>query len=901
MIRRAATFLALTALLLQSHLAANACGPSYLEPIFVFETSPDLPFEDYAAGKIGIVKPSFGRKTLVIAYRYLNGGSFSPDEQKQLISALEGAPPDADDDAQALKVWIALRKEITPAEELPEIYRDRKTPFGGYDYFPNCASNAFEVATATLKDRLASYGSDDPNTREWVRGQDEVFQNCSGGEPTIPRELGAGVPGWLRQDREYQIGAALFYSLQFDEAVARFERIAADVESPWQSTAEYLVARALVRQASLAGDQNKKAAVYAKAENQLQKLINGNSKFSGASRKLAGLLKYRIHPEARVMELAEIVSRAGSSLDLRQDLIDYVWLLARFETQALKQEHARREALKPKENREERQSISRTVDSVYEAVQRGELISITVAPQFADGTYDYGNLISIQVKPDTPEAEILRLAAERFNRPLTDEEAERVRSQIKSGLQHRRWVNSYNLKVSQAADEYETCYSCNEVELTLPLVPAFLLGSDLTDWILTLELEGPETYAHAVAKWCETESPAWLIAALTKAESNSSEVRRLIGAAERVSSDSPAYPSIVFHLVRLKMAGGQIKQAQELLDKITATQFDLLPVSARNEFQAMQLKLAPNLANFLKYSARKPVAFYQEGIFVSIRDLIESQKSFLAEYEPERPKEEYAKQLELQYQDLLVDDVRLFDQQAADIVDRHFSLQLLQQAASDPQLSVYLRHRLTLAVWARALLLNKREVAVRVAPEVIKIAPETAPLVTAYLEARNSAERDHAALYLLLKSPGLTPFISANLPQTSVTEDLDYYFEIAWWCEPSKTEYRNGEEGPKKVMPPAFLDARQLDVAKHEYDQLAGVGNAASYLGKKVLEWARTSADDERIPEALFIAFRANEGYKYGCTGWSRDEEIQAQAAQLLNERYPSSPWTAKLPRPDDK
>jgi len=52
--------------------AARACGPVSIAPIFVFDTSPDLPFAEYARGHLGIVRPSFGRKTLVIAYRYLN-------------------------------------------------------------------------------------------------------------------------------------------------------------------------------------------------------------------------------------------------------------------------------------------------------------------------------------------------------------------------------------------------------------------------------------------------------------------------------------------------------------------------------------------------------------------------------------------------------------------------------------------------------------------------------------------------------------------------------------------------------------------------------------------------------------------------------------------------------------
>src|SRR5688572_9074131 len=88
MIRRAITCVSLLAILFQSHGRTNACGPSVLEPIFVFTESSDLPFSDFAAGKIGIIQPTFGRKSLFIAYRYLNGVTFTPDEQEALVRAL---------------------------------------------------------------------------------------------------------------------------------------------------------------------------------------------------------------------------------------------------------------------------------------------------------------------------------------------------------------------------------------------------------------------------------------------------------------------------------------------------------------------------------------------------------------------------------------------------------------------------------------------------------------------------------------------------------------------------------------------------------------------------------------------------------------------------------------------
>src|SRR5882724_5429180 len=97
--------------LLQLAPPATACGPFSIDPIFVFHESPDLPFEEFTNGKIGIVQPTFGRKTLVIAYRYLNGGSFTSDERDALVQALKGKAPE-DNPAPAIKAWIAARKEL---------------------------------------------------------------------------------------------------------------------------------------------------------------------------------------------------------------------------------------------------------------------------------------------------------------------------------------------------------------------------------------------------------------------------------------------------------------------------------------------------------------------------------------------------------------------------------------------------------------------------------------------------------------------------------------------------------------------------------------------------------------------------------------------------------------------
>ena len=91
------------------------------------------------------------------------------------------------------------------------------------------------------------------------------------------------------------------------------------------------------------------------------------------------------------------------------------------------------------------------------------------------------------------------------------------------------------------------------------------------------------------------------------------------------------------------------------------------------------------------------------------------------------------------------------------------------------------------------------------------------------------------------------------------------------------------------------MTAAQLEAARRERRVLIDIGSAKSYLGKQVLEWAESSPDDQRLPEALFIAVKANDSYKYGCDGWSHDEETRNRAEKILYERYPLNSWTAKL------
>jgi hypothetical protein len=260
-------------LLLTATPPARACGPFMLEAIFVHTVHPGFPMERYAAGRIGVVQPTYARSYLYVAYRYLSGSSFTSEEQKALTELwkdrLQFGWSAGDEDW--VKTWLEARKKAVAQDPAPiSVYRSREKP-NEYETYLNCQKDSFDTAIATLNERIAKYGADSANVKTWLEAQDQVFSNCAGGS-FIPSDLSSDADALMRADRAYQIAAANFYSTNFDAAQKGFESIGADSASPWRTNATYLVARTLARKGSLGPPEQKQESLIA-AEAQLRKIL----------------------------------------------------------------------------------------------------------------------------------------------------------------------------------------------------------------------------------------------------------------------------------------------------------------------------------------------------------------------------------------------------------------------------------------------------------------------------------------------------------------------------------------------------------------------------------------------------------------------------------------------------
>jgi hypothetical protein len=335
---------AIVCLLLAIFLAVPqtlACGPFFPEAILTVQSHPDLPLKQFAAGNIGIIRSSWARSYLVVAYRYLSEKPLSSEEQNQALALWHlrlldfGALPET-----TIDKWQAARKAAGVDKPLAiDSSRDVSSAGDkGYEQYLNCLPNAFTTAAETLHERAIKYGAGSELIKDWVQGQDAVFCHCAGRsydyntqkygpEPPFPQAAPANADALFKADRAYQQAAAFFYAQQFDKARAAFAQIAADTASPWSALAPYLVARTLVRQATLAPQLDR--GLLQQAAQQAQGILQGNGTASLKSdtRKLLSFIELRLQPAERLHALAADLQNPAQAADFSQNLYDYTQVI----------------------------------------------------------------------------------------------------------------------------------------------------------------------------------------------------------------------------------------------------------------------------------------------------------------------------------------------------------------------------------------------------------------------------------------------------------------------------------------------------------------------------------------------------------------------------------------------
>jgi hypothetical protein len=402
---------------------------------------------------------------------------------------------------------------------------------------------------------------------------------------------------------------------------------------------------------------------------------------------------------------------------------------------------------------------------------------------------------------------------------------------------------------------------------------------DLTDWILTFQDTSPGALEHALERWTATATLPWLVASLAKVGVEHLRRHDLLAAAAKVPQEAPGFASVTFHRLRLLAALGRRDEARQQLDSLLSQGQPTFQPSGRNLLLALRMKLARTLYEFMTYAPRLPVAITYN---IDGRELPENMET------NER----------LQ---LIAQDRPLFDADAARVLNRRLPLDTLREMVHRTVLPTHLRRELAMAVLTRSLILREEDTTRDLVPVVKTLIPELGPGLDEYRATINRDARAFTGIFMILRFPGLKPYVQDNVGRLTPLDQIDNYRDN-WWCALEPATLGTPREGERLSAPLEilyrsaqdhtfeFLSATQTHAAQHELQRLASLGPAPNYFSQQVMAWAQRTSNDPRVPEALHLAVRAT---RFGCT--DADTGTFSKAAfDLLHQRYPKSPWAQK-------
>jgi len=215
----------------------------------------------YAHGTLGLVRPTYGRASLFVAWRvmHLPVGAVAKESHRRQGDWVNGpAKPVAKRGEDEIDAWLKARAALVPKPPAvaPAYFRPGKLQVVGLPAIDietgQCGPDAYAFATRMLNGMTVDTMLTDADRRTWVTRQDAVFARCSWAPgttpaPALPAPLPANASTKLKALYAYQHAAAQFYGDDFVAARREFDAIAADPANPMRPWAALGAFRSIVR------------------------------------------------------------------------------------------------------------------------------------------------------------------------------------------------------------------------------------------------------------------------------------------------------------------------------------------------------------------------------------------------------------------------------------------------------------------------------------------------------------------------------------------------------------------------------------------------------------------------------------------------------------------------------
>lgn len=426
---------------------------------------------------------------------------------------------------------------------------------------------------------------------------------------------------------------------------------------------------------------------------------------------------------------------------------------------------------------------------------------------------------------------------------------------------------------------------------------------DAADWILTLQSEDrAQAGDHARARWAATRDAAWLIAALSLTSPGEPGADALAADADRLTPGEPAWPSALYHLVRLTIADADPAETRARLDAMLAR--GDLTLTDRNLFTALRAQAAADLGDFIRFALRRPYCVASDVSYC------------LSEGWTEAP--------------------RMLGRQggawvglgpdARAIIDRMPLADRIALSRS-PALPEPLRLDLALTGFARAVLMRDEAAIDGLAGDLARLLPQMRSDWRAIPALPPGPAKRFAEYFAMAKIPGLRADLADYTRPRGTVRQFEGHW-VDWLILP-----RGGTASAASAPPPAryAMDDYWFDDGEHGGDLtcLGHCGRGATPLNlppfvaaraaraaaeraafvtdmttygrppalpagtlsvwEETLAYARAHPRDPRSPEALYWLIRIAR--------WGGNHEHSGRRAfQLLHRRYPASAWARRSP-----
>jgi len=226
--------------------------------------------------------------------------------------------------------------------------------------------------------------------------------------------------------------------------------------------------------------------------------------------------------------------------------------------------------------------------------EAGEKIQHLLAnPSYAtlkDDLTSLANFVAVRVAPD---AHLNKLTGEKFDKDSIEE-------------------------ITKTLDNYLDPDN-TAAEVKYADVPATLKKNEMIDWILTIQSTDEASTKHAIDRWKQTHSSAWLLAAITGVHPEDQNANALVAAA-RADKSSFAKWSLFYHINRIESGQDKDAAVKASLDKVFAAPPADLPPGSLNYLKELRLPLSNSLDEFLRYGIQKPLAICSDGGIPQIPD-----------------------------------------------------------------------------------------------------------------------------------------------------------------------------------------------------------------------------------------------------------------------------------------